>query len=84
MSHMPLVLIPAFLVPLFVMLHLTALFQWWQARRAQRPDAVDDTRVRHMGRQLDNQQHYVSRPAEHQARGLLHARASAFLLRRRS
>jgi hypothetical protein len=35
MSHMPLVLIPAFLVPLFVMLHLTALFQWWQARRAQ-------------------------------------------------
>jgi uncharacterized membrane protein YidH (DUF202 family) len=36
MSHMPLVLIPAFLVPLFVMLHLTALFQWWQARRAHR------------------------------------------------
>jgi hypothetical protein len=35
MSHMPLVLIPAFLVPLFVMLHLTALFQWRQARRAQ-------------------------------------------------
>jgi hypothetical protein len=35
MSHMPLVLIPAFLVPLFVMLHLTALFQWWRARRAQ-------------------------------------------------
>jgi hypothetical protein len=35
MSHMPLVLIPAFLVPLFVMLHLTALFQWRKARRAQ-------------------------------------------------
>jgi hypothetical protein len=35
MSYMPLVLIPAFLVPLFVMLHLTALFQWWRARRAQ-------------------------------------------------
>src|SRR5262245_46129490 len=34
MSHMPLVLIPAFLVPLFVMLHLTALSHWHRARRA--------------------------------------------------
>ena len=32
MSQLPLVLIPAYLVPLFVMLHLTALFQ---ARRLQ-------------------------------------------------
>lgn len=38
MSHMPLVLIPAFLVPLFVMLHLTALFQWRQARAQPRSD----------------------------------------------
>ena len=36
MSQMPLVLIPGFLVPLFVMLHLTALFQWRQARRGSR------------------------------------------------
>jgi hypothetical protein len=36
MAHMPLVLIPAFLVPLFVMLHVTALVQWRQARR-ERP-----------------------------------------------
>ena len=36
MSYMPLVLIPAFLVPLFVMLHLAALFQWQHARRSAR------------------------------------------------
>jgi hypothetical protein len=35
MAHLPLVLIPAFLVPLFVMLHVTALLHWRQARRAQ-------------------------------------------------
>ena len=38
--------------------------------------------VRHMGRHLDDQQHYASRPAEHQARGLLHARPPDFLIRR--
>jgi hypothetical protein len=35
MSQMPLVLIPGFLVPLFVMLHVTALVQWRQGRQAQ-------------------------------------------------
>ena len=30
MAQMPLVLIPAYLVPLFVMLHVTALFQGWR------------------------------------------------------
>jgi hypothetical protein len=42
MAQLPLVLIPAYLVPLFVMLHLTALFQARQRTlstvRASRPD----------------------------------------------
>jgi hypothetical protein len=40
MSQMPLVLIPGFLVPLFVMLHVTALVQWRQVRRIQAPLAA--------------------------------------------
>lgn len=35
MSQMPLVLIPGFLVPLFVMLHVTALVQWRRARQGE-------------------------------------------------
>ncbi len=34
MSHLPLVIVPAFLVPLFIMLHLTALFQVRQFSRS--------------------------------------------------
>jgi hypothetical protein len=38
MSHLPLVLIPAFLVPFFIMLHLTALFQArGQAKHSNQP-----------------------------------------------
>jgi len=34
MAQLPLVLIPAFMVPFFTMLHLTALFQAWQPARS--------------------------------------------------
>jgi hypothetical protein len=37
MAQLPLVLVPAFLVPLFVMLHLTVLFQ------ARRPAVLGDS-----------------------------------------
>lgn len=37
MSRLPLVVIPAFLVPLFIMLHLVALFQARQGGFAERP-----------------------------------------------
>jgi hypothetical protein len=40
MAQLPLVLIPAFLVPLFVMLHLTALLQARQLMRASHPSPV--------------------------------------------
>jgi hypothetical protein len=36
MNRLPLVLIPAFVVPFFTMLHLTALFQAWQLARTRR------------------------------------------------
>jgi hypothetical protein len=41
MARMPLVLVPAFLVPLFLMLHLTALFQVrWPASAARPGESV--------------------------------------------
>lgn len=36
MTHLPLVLIPAYMVPIFSMLHFTALFQARQLRRASK------------------------------------------------
>ncbi len=41
MARMPLILIPAYLVPLFVMLHLTAFFQAAAAARAERYEASE-------------------------------------------
>jgi hypothetical protein len=35
MEVWPLFLFPAFIVPLFMMLHLTALFQVWPSRQAK-------------------------------------------------
>ncbi len=34
MAQLPLVLIPAYMVPFFIMLHVTALFQAWQSARS--------------------------------------------------
>ena len=41
MAHLPLVLVPAYLVPMFIVFHLTALFQ---ARRLAKPRPVTTTR----------------------------------------
>jgi hypothetical protein len=40
MAEMPLVLIPAYFVPLFLMVHLSALLQAWQSRCASATDSV--------------------------------------------
>jgi hypothetical protein len=37
LAHLPLILIPAYMVPLFIMLHCTALFQARQLARADKP-----------------------------------------------
>ena len=41
-----------------------------------RPGAVADARMRHVGRQFHDQQRHLQGPAEHQARRLFHARAA--------
>lgn len=41
MAHLPLVLIPAYMVPIFSMLHLTALFQAWQLARQRATQKSD-------------------------------------------
>ncbi len=43
MARLPLVLIPAYLVPLFIMLHLTALFQARRVSLAREPEQHDRT-----------------------------------------
>jgi hypothetical protein len=53
MAELPLVLIPAFLVPLFIMLHLTALLR---ARRLASADGGPATRADSPAPREDSQQ----------------------------